>query len=149
ELEMAVDSNLAVLSTPGGLTVSAHDAPRTIGNMLAQSLRSSHVDLQGLEEKDPAALNRRLDAMVAEAAGSEGRPRDVARLELAQYYGANQRSYEALGVLDVMEAGLEAEDLTRKMRMTRAIASTLAGRPADALSILNADSMGQEVDALI
>lgn len=149
ELEMAVDSNLAVLSTPGGLTVSAHDAPRTIGNTLAQSLRSSHVDLQGLEEKDPAALNRRLDAMVAEAAGSEGRPRDVARLELAQFYVANQLSYEALGVLDVMEAGLEAEDLTRKMRMTRAIASTLAGRPADALSILNADSMGQEVDALI
>jgi hypothetical protein len=149
ELELAMESNLAVLSTPGGLTVSAHDVPRAIGNTLTQSLRGSQIDLLVLEEKDPGMLNRRRDALQAAAAGSEGRARDLARLELAQYYVANQLSYEALGVIEVMEAGLEAEDLTRKMRMTRAIASVLAARPADALGILNADSMGQEVDALI
>src|SRR5690606_15516137 len=40
------------------------------------------------------------------------------------------------------------EELTRKLRLTRAIADTLASRPADALGILNG-TLGQEVDALL
>lgn len=149
ELEIALENDLAVLSTAGGLTVSAHDAPRTIGNGITESLRGSYVDLAALEEKDYGALNEHVDALLANAADGEGRARDIARLDLAQYYTANQFAHEALGVLDVMEADLQAEDLTRKMRMTRAIASTLASRPADALSILNANSMAQELDALL
>ncbi|WP_332699476.1 tetratricopeptide repeat protein [Devosia sp.] len=149
ELALAIESELAVLSTSGGLTVSAHDAPRNIGNGITETLRGSYVDLAVLEEKDFGALNDHVDALLADAADGEGRARDVARLDLAQYYTANRFAHEALGVLDVMESDLEAEDLTRKMRMTRAIASTLAVRPAEALSILNANSMGQEVDALL
>lgn len=149
ELTVSIENALAVLKTSNGLTVSAHDAPRTMGNGITESLRGSYVDLTDLEERDYGALGSRIDSLSAAAAAAEGRDRDVARLDLAQFYVANGFAHEALGVLKVLEVDLKAEDLTRKVRMTRAIADTLANRPADALSILNADSMGQEIDALL
>ncbi|SEP98512.1 hypothetical protein SAMN05428969_1410 [Devosia sp. YR412] len=149
ELKVAIENDLAVLSTAEGLTVSAHDAPRNIGNGVTESLRGSYIDLGKLEEKDYGLLNQRLEDLQAQAAGGDGRTRDIARLDLAQYYLANRFAHEALGVLSVLESELKAEDLTRKLRMTRAIADTLAGRPSEALGILNADSMGQEIDALL
>jgi hypothetical protein len=149
ELVVAIEGEMAVLSTPDGLTVSTYDAPRNIGNGVTETLRGSFVDLAALEQKDLGLLTEQLGSLSATAADAEGRTRDTARLELAQYYVANRLAFEALGVLDVAEAELKTEDLTRQMRMTRAIASTLAARPADALSILNADSMAQEIDALL
>lgn len=149
ELDVAIENELAVLSTSSGLTVSAIDAPRTLGNGISESLRGSYVDLAVLEEKDYGAFAAHIEDLLAKAASGEGRDRDVARLELAQYYVANRFAHEALGVLKVLEAELKAEDLTRKVRITRAIAETLASRPADALRILNASSVGQELDALL
>ena len=149
EIDIAVENELAVISTSGGLTVSAIDAPRTMGNGITESLRGSYVDLGGLEEKDLGILGDHIEALLAEAADGEGRERDIARLDLAQYYVANRFAHEALGVLDVLEAELKAEDLTRKVRITRAIAETLASRPNDALSILNSSAVGQELDALL
>lgn len=148
-LDIAIESELAVLSTAGGLTVSAFDTPRTLGNGITESLRGSFVDLSRLEEKDIGAFSEHLDALLNEAADGEGRARDIARLDLAQYYLANRFAHEALGVLEVLESELKAEDLTRKIRITRAIAETLASRPADALAILNASGVGQELDALL
>ena len=149
ELDLAIENDLAVMSTSGGLTVSAIDTPRTLGNGITESLRGSYVDLASLEEKDYGAFAAHIEDLLAKAAGGEGRDRDVARLDLAQYYVANRFAHEALGVLKVLEADLKAEDLTRKVRITKAIAETLASRPADALRILNASSVGQELDALL
>ena len=149
ELDVAIENELAVMSTSGGLTVSSIDAPRTLGNGVTESLRGSYVDLAALEEKDYGALAAHVEDLLAKAAGGEGRERDVARLDLAQYYVANRFAHEALGVLKVLETDLKAEDLTRKVRITRAIADTLASRPADALRILNSSSVGQELDALL
>lgn len=149
DLQVSIDNTLAVLSTPGGLTVSATDTPRALGTAMAESLRGSFVDLGALEERDFGVLTSHVDELSSEAADAEGKERDAARLELAQYYVANRLAYEALGVLSVMETDKKSEDLTRKMRLTRAIANTLAARPKDALAILNGDAMGQEVDALI
>jgi tetratricopeptide (TPR) repeat protein len=149
ELDVAIENELAVMSTSGGLTVSAIDTPRTLGNGVTESLRGSYVDLAGLEEKDYGAFAAHIEDLLAKAAGGEGRERDIARLDLAQYYVANRFAHEALGVLEVLETELKAEDLTRKVRITRAIAETLASRPTDALRILNASSVGQELDALL
>lgn len=149
ELDVAIENELAVMSTSGGLTVSAIDAPRTIGNGVTESLRGSYVDLASLEERDYNALTAHIEELLADAASSEGRERDVARLDLAQYYVANGFAYEAVGVLSVLEKDLKAEDLTRKVRITRAIADTLAARSTDALRILNSASVGQELDALL
>ena len=149
ELSVDIENDLAVLSTPEGLTVSANDAPRNLNVGTAASARGSFVDLTALEEKDYGVLNQNIEDLQAKAADGEGRTRDIARLDLAQYYVANRFAQEALGVLSVLESELKAEDLTRKLRMTQAIADTLAARPNDALSILNADSMGHEIDALL
>ena len=149
ELDLAIENELAVMSTSGGLTVSAIDTPRTMGNGVTESLRGSFVDLGSLEEKDYGAMAAHIEDLLAKAAGGEGRERDIARLDLAQYYVANRFAHEALGVLKVLETELKAEDLTRKVRITRAIAETLASRPTDALRILNSSSVAQELDALL
>ncbi|NGP17948.1 tetratricopeptide repeat protein [Devosia aurantiaca] len=51
-------------------------------------------------------------------------------------------------MLDVLGADLKAQDLTRQIRSTEAIANVLSGRPRDALNTLNAASLNQDVDAL-
>ncbi|UJW86614.1 tetratricopeptide repeat protein [Devosia sp. SL43] len=149
DLDVTIENDLAVLSTSGGLTVSALDGPRTIGNGIAEAMRGSFIDLAQLEQPDFGLFTEHKEELLAEAAATEGRDRDIARLDLAQYYIANHFGLEAIGVLDVLETDLKAEDLTRKVRLSRAIADTIAGRSADALQILNSTSMGQEVDALL
>src|SRR5690606_22391273 len=109
---------------------------------------AGYLDLGSLEELDPKAFVERRDHMEATAAASEGRDRDIARLRLAQYLVANRFAIEALGVLRVLESELKASDLTREIRSTAAIANVLAGRPHDALQLLNAARIDQEVDAL-
>lgn len=148
-LDVAIENDLAVISQSGGLLVSTNDAPRALGNGVSESLRGSFVDLKALEQKDFGALSSRIEELQSAAAAAEGTTRDAARLDLAQYYLANGFAHEALGVLKVLQAELKAENLTRKIRITKAIADTLAARPADALSILNTGTMGQEIDALL
>lgn len=147
-LAMAVESDVAVISQAGGLTVSALDGPRSLGGSGAEGLRGSFIDLARLEQPDARAFSIRRDELVAMAAEAEGAQRDTARLDLAQYYLANQMSYEAIGVLRVLESELQSTTLTRKLRMSLAIADTMAHRPKEALAILGGTAMGQEVDAL-
>ena len=147
-LDVALDSALAVISSPGGLTVSAIDALRNTGSAAREAARAGFIDLSRRMEGDPRALREHVDTLERQAAAAEGRDRDLARLDLAQYYLANQLSYEALGVLDVLGKDLKAEDLTRRLRMTEAIANVLANRPRDAMPTLNAGVLNQEVDAI-
>ena len=149
ELDVAVDNDLAVISTPAGLTVSALDRPRNITGSPTLVARSSFIDLTRLEEPDPAAFTAASHEMMAEAAGSDGRERDIARLKLANYYIANRFDFEAIGVLRVLEGQLKAEDLTGDIRMSLAVAETMAGRSRDALAILNASPLSEDVDALL
>ena len=149
DLNVAIENELAVLSVQGGLTVSAIDGPRTVGNGITEAMRGSFVDLARLEQPDFGLYAEHQRDMLANAANAEGTERDQARLDLAQYYIANRFAQEAIGVLDVLEKDLKSSDLTRKVRLSMAIADTLASRPIDALAILNTASMGQEVDALV
>lgn len=147
-LQVAVASPEAVISTTGGLTVSAFDTLRNTGTNARETAREGYLDLVSQEQRDPAVLATRLDELEARAAAGEGRDRDVARLELAQFMVANRLAIEALGVLRVLEAELRATDLTRQLRTTAAVADVVAGRPRDALNLLNAASLEQDIDAL-
>ncbi|MCS6758367.1 MAG: hypothetical protein MO852_04290 [Candidatus Devosia euplotis] len=149
DLNVTIENDLALLSVQGGLTVSAIGGPRTIGNGIAESMRGSFVDLARLEQPDFGLFAENRRDMLADAANAEGPARDAARLELAQYYIANRFTHEAIGVLSVLEQDLKSTDLTRKVRLSMAIADTIASHPIDALKILNTSSMGQEVDALV
>ncbi|WP_131798254.1 hypothetical protein [Devosia elaeis] len=147
-LEVALESPLAVISSNGGLTVSASDTLRSAGSQAQEAVRAGFIDLAALEQRDPQQFIATRDALEAAAAASEGGNRDAARLDLAQFYLANRMAFEALGVLRVLEADLKAEDLTRQVRMTQAVANVMAGRPREALQTLNAAVVAQEVDAL-
>ena len=149
EIDIALENELAVISTLGGLTVSALDGPRTLGTGITESMRGAFIDFASLETKDHGLFVQQTEDLMASAAEGEGAQRDRARLDLAHYYLANQFAHEALGVIRVLEADLTNQDLTRKLRLAEAIAETLAHRPKDALGILNTPSMGQEVDALL
>jgi tetratricopeptide (TPR) repeat protein len=149
EIDIALENTAAIISTPGGLTVSALDSPRDVGNGITEVMRGGFLDLKRMEQPDPELFIEHRNELAARAAGTEGRNRDAARLELAQYLVANRFGPEAIGVLRVMEAELESEELTRKLRLARAIADIVASRPRDALAVLNLPSMGQEVDALL
>ena len=148
-LDVAVEDNGVLITAGGGLTLSAVEASRVLDAGNAPAFRDSYLDLDVWREDNPAELQAREQEIMARAASTEGRLRDVARLDLGQFYVANQLSYEALGVLGVLDRELANEDLRKKLRLTRAIADTMAGRPADALSILNGGSFGEETDALM
>jgi hypothetical protein len=147
-LEVSIASPEAIISATGGLTVSAIDALRNTGSEAQEAARAGYLDLASLEELDPQAFIDTRDHLEATAASSQDRDRDIARLRLAQYLVANRYAIEAIGVLRVLEDELKATDLTREIRSTAAIANVLAGRPRDALQLLNAASIDQEVDAL-
>ena len=149
ELELELQNELAIISAPDGLTISALDGPRTSGSGILETLRNSFVDLASLAQPDLHQYGVELQALSGEAAAAEGAQRDLARLKLAQFYLANGFGLEAVGVLKVLEAERQSPELTRKVRLARAIADTMAGRPADALAILNAPSVSKDIDTLV
>ncbi len=149
EIDMKVENTLVVISAPDGLTVSALDGARGTGNGVTQEMRGSFVDLARLEHKDFGELQKHQSQLLVQAAGAEGRQRDQARLDLAQFYIANQFGPEAIGVLEVLTSDIKDEKLTAKVRLATAMADTVAGRSRDALGILNAAALGNEIDALI
>jgi tetratricopeptide (TPR) repeat protein len=138
-----------VLQSPTGLTLSALEGIRRLGSSNSPELRASFLDFATAREDDPRELVIQREALINRAAESEGRLRDVARLDLAQFYLANQFAYEAIGVLNVLGSDLRADDLRKKVRLTRGIADALAARPADALAILGSSGFADEVDAMM
>lgn len=150
DLDVALENTLAVVTTPGGLIVSAQDSPRALNAAQAEAARGSYVDLAALETNDPGIFTKRRDEMMTAAAvAADGADLDRARLTLAQYYNANQFGLEALGTLRVLQAELTDKSLERKVRINMAIANTMAGRASDALGILNLPTMTQDIDGLI
>lgn len=148
DVDVAIEDDMAVVTTPGGLTISAFDRrPALDSGVDAET--STFVDLATLEESNLQEFARRRDELIALAAAAEEGPRDAARLRLAQYFIANQFAQEAIGVLHVLEAGLKSEDLLRQVRLTTAIADTVAGRSREAVQILNAAAMSDGADALM
>ncbi|WP_137152404.1 tetratricopeptide repeat protein [Devosia sp. FKR38] len=148
ELTVALEDDQALVTMQGGLTVSDSDGPRP-ANGNGETMRGSFIDLAALEQPDFGIFETKKEGMEAEAAAAEGKARDKARLDLAQYFVANHFAQEAIGVLKVLDTELKSPDLTRQVRMTQAIASTMAARPSDALKILNTTAMGTEIDALV
>ncbi|MBN9308123.1 hypothetical protein, partial [Devosia sp.] len=148
-LDVEIEDKLALISSRAGLTLSTADASRKLDAGSAPAFRESYLDLGMWREDNPGVFNRRKEEAIAKAASAEGRLRDVARLELAQLYLGNQLSYEAIGVLDVLESELKSDDLRKKIQLVRAISDTLAARPKEALRILSNGTFPDESDALM
>ena len=148
-LSVALDEGRVVISAETGLTLSATDHARRLDVGNAAEFRNSYIDLRSPREPDPAELVKRQGVIITRAAEAEGRLRDLARLELAQFYIANRFAHEAIGVLEVLAAELRSPDLEKQAQLTRGIADTLAHRPAEALAVLTAPRFAEESDALM
>lgn len=148
-VNMVVEDTLAVISADDGLTVSELDGLRLAGTNINQTMRANFVDLAQLEQRDFGEFGKQQTQLLVQAATAEGQQRDQSRLELAQFYVANQFGLEAVGVLNVLAADLKDETLTPKVRLAGAMANAIAGRSRDALALLNTPALGNEIDALI
>src|SRR5690606_20155478 len=62
-LRVALDSPLAVISSSGGLTVSARDALRNAGSLASDASRSSFLDLGTLAQSDPQVFLEQRDRL--------------------------------------------------------------------------------------
>jgi len=149
QLDVAVVQDAAVISAPSGLTLSDQDAPRALDSGNASEFRDSFIDFAALRADNPAVFIEKREKLSEAASDREGQAREVARLNLAQYYVGNQFGIEALGVLRVLEADLKSDELRKKVKLTEAIANVLAERPGDALAILNSSALSEEVDAVM
>jgi hypothetical protein len=148
-LKVAVIKDAAVITAPDGLILSDQDAPRALDSGNASEFRDSFIDLASLRDDDPAAFVAKREKLSEAASDKEGQAREVARLNLAQYYVGNQFAEEALGVLRVLQADLKSDELRKKVKLTEAIANVLAERPVEALDILNNSVFSDEVDAVM
>ncbi|WP_461386114.1 tetratricopeptide repeat protein [Devosia sp.] len=149
EIEVGIEGQNASIQAETGLTLSALETVRVLDSGNAAEFRGGFIDLAAAREDNPVKLVERREALVTRAAESEGRLRDVARLDLAQFFIANQFAPEAIGVLEVLDAELRTQDLRKRVRLTRSIADILAYRSTEALVTLNADTFSGEVDVLM
>ncbi len=148
-LKVELTADAARITTPEGLTLSEQQAQRQLDGGDAAEFRDSFVDFAMLRASDPGVFAERLEQLGATAAAREGRAREVARLNLAQFYVGNQFAQEALGVLRVLEGELKSDDLRKKVRLTDAIANVLADRPREALGLLGGPGFAEEIDAVM
>src|SRR5690606_17440864 len=114
---VAIEGNQASIRAENGLTLSALEQVRQLDAGNAAEFRDSYLDLVTFRADNPAQLAEQREAMISHAANSEGRMRDVARLDLAQFYVANGLAHEAIGVLGVLRAELMTDDLAKKVRL--------------------------------
>ena len=150
DVSVKVDKTAAVISAPGGLIVSSPDTLASAAASAASSApRTDFIDLGPLKEDNPVKFNEKQQKLAAAAASTEGAARDAARLDLARFYLANRFGYEAIGVLHVLQDGLKTDDLRNTSQIMLAAADTIAGRPADALPILDSPAFADEVDAKV
>lgn len=149
DVGVSIEGNNARISAENGLTLSALDHSRRLDTHRSAEFRGSFIELGAAREDNPIEFVRRREDLIARAAENEGRLRDVARLDLAQFFVANQFALEAIGVLDVLDAELRTQDLRKRIRLTRSIADVLAYRPKDALAALNSEAYAGEVDAIM
>jgi tetratricopeptide (TPR) repeat protein len=152
EIKVALDGSLAVIHGGiEGLSLSAAD--HYSRGMLAghdPGKRAGYLNFAALDAESAPAYVEEEDTLLSKAASAE-EPKALAeaRLELAQFYVANRFAEEAIGVLSVLAPTVEDGEMSQRLRLTRAIADTLAVRPTDAIAILTEPSFLEDPDAVM
>ena len=149
DIDVSIEGEGALIEAANGLTLSPLDHARRLESNGAAEFRGSFIELSAAREDNPVKFVERREQLIARAAETEGRLRDVARLDLAQFFIANQYAPEAIGVLNVLDAELRTQDLRKRIKLTHGIADVLAFRPNDALATLNDEAYAGEVDAVM
>jgi tetratricopeptide (TPR) repeat protein len=144
DLSVVLSPDRITLSRPGGLTLSSltlqpdqaptDDRPNVI-----------NPDLWTFDRKDE--FGKRESQLVFSAARSTESQRLAARVDLARFYLAWERSAEAKGVLDVALKDNPPSAADPIPLVLRAVANLMLGRPQEALKDLANPIVGNQFDA--
>ncbi len=148
-VSVEIEGRQAIINAERGLILSSPRMGRGTGSEKTAPERDGFVDLAAMVEREPAAIRRREHELVDRLAAAERPHVNARRMKLAEFYLANEFSYEALGVLEVLAEDVDEGARERRMRIARAAASVAADRYQDALEILNTDTMAARPDALM
>ena len=143
DVAVEIASDKITLSRPGGLTLSSAD----VGAERAAVAVRPVFDVNEWRRNRAEEFLKRLNALVAAAAGATAEQHTPARLDLARFYMAWGMYPEAKGVLDLTlaEARPGQEDLSALI--VHSVASTLMGRPEQGLKDLNLPAIGSNYDS--
>ncbi len=144
DLSVELSPDRVTLSRPGGLTLS---------NLTLQSDQAPAEERQSVLSPDLWDADRKADfgkresqLMFAAAKASQAQ-RLAARVDLARFYLAWERSAEAKGVLDVALKDNPPTAADPVALVLRAVASLMLERPQDAIKDLSSPVVGNQFDA--
>ncbi len=139
-----------IISAKKGLIVSTSKGARSRGEeWQVSSKREGFLNLSPLIEKEPEQFFEKQKEIMQRIDEAERNSIGAVRLQLAQYYLANQLYYEALGMLNVIDKEQTFGDLGVELAITRAAANIMASRLKEANSLLKSAAIEDDIDAMI
>ena len=143
DISMELSSDKAVLGRPGGLTLSA----AMMAPERATSTARPMFDIKEWRENQTADFIAARDKLMTAAAQSSGEQRMPAHLDLARFFMARGFYPEAKGILDLAFSEVKQGEEDPSALIVHAVASTLFGRPEQALKDLANPAVGTNFDS--
>jgi tetratricopeptide (TPR) repeat protein len=138
-----VSRDRIVLSKPGGLTLSSAVA----GSERALAAARPIFDVAEWRKNQEENFVAREDELIAAAAAVEADQRTAARVDLARFYLSRAMYPEAKAVLDLVLADAKPGLEDPVALIVHAVASSLMGRPEQAIKDLNNPAIGTNYDS--
>lgn len=144
DVSVWVEGSQVVVGAEAGLTLSTDQPLRFTATTERQD---NLIELSSHVAANPGDLQARRLELVGRTLSAEGRDLDLARLDLAEFYLANNLTHEALGVLSVLRDTLRQPDMEAAIRLVEGATNVIAGRANEALVQLNSDVLTNNADA--
>ena len=143
DITMELSSDKAVLGRPGGLTLSAAMTAPERATATARPV----FEVNEWRTNSQANFIELRDRLMNAAALSTGEQRMPAHLDMARFYMARGFYPEAKGILDLAFSEVKQGEEDPSALIVHAVASTLSGRPEQALKDLANPAVGTNYDS--
>jgi tetratricopeptide (TPR) repeat protein len=143
DIAAEVASDKVILTRPGGLTLSSAD----VGAERAATAVRPIFDVGEWHKNQSENFTAREHELVAAAAAADAGQRASARIDLARFYMSRAMYPEAKGVLDLVLADAKPGVEDPVALTLHSVASSLMGRPEQALKDLASQAIGTNYDS--
>jgi tetratricopeptide (TPR) repeat protein len=143
DITAEVASDKVILTRPGGLTLSSAD----VGAERAATAVRPIFDAGEWRKNQSENFTAREDQLVAAAAAAEPGQRAPARFDLARFYMSRGMYPEAMGVIDLVMADAKPGVEDPVALTLHSVASSLMGRPEQALKDVASPAIGTNYDS--
>lgn len=155
DLTVAIDGDLVRISRPKGLALSPADAGRRAAlsdRMPQPALMPGLVDFDHWRDTGGAGFSARyaqLQALAYNEAGAGAGAPVAARMAFARFLVGSELSYEAIGVLDLLQKHNAAMGSDAEFRGLRGAARAMVGRYKEAAADFSAPSLANDPSAAV